>query len=66
MTRTDIAAALRQYTGAGMITPKQLADFLGVKTVWRVREKYLKGLEHVGGRYLIIDVARRIKEECKA
>ena len=66
MTRTDIAKALRQFTGAGMITPQQLADFLGVKTVWRVREKYLKDLEHVGNRYLIIDVAKKLKEECKA
>lgn len=65
MTRTDIAKALRQYTGAGMITPKQLASFLGVKSVWRVTEKYLKGLEHVGQRYLITEVAERIKEECR-
>ena len=65
MTRTDIAAALRQFTGAGMITPQQLADFLGVKTVWRVSEKYLKGLEHIGNRYLITEVAERLKERCE-
>lgn len=63
MTRTDIANELRRYTGAGMITPKQLAAFIGVKSVWRVSEKYLSGLEHVGNRYLITEVAERIKNE---
>jgi len=65
MTRTDIAKALRQFAGAGMITPKQLADFLGVKTVLRVSEKYLKDLEHIGNRYLITEVAARLKERCE-
>lgn len=65
MTRTQIAKDLRAYTGSGMITPKQLADFLGVKAVWRVSERYLKGLEHVGHRYLITEVAQRIKEDAK-
>ena len=45
MTRTEIAKELRTYTGAGVITPRQLASFLGVKATWRVTEKYLKGLE---------------------
>ena len=61
MTRADIAKDLRRHTGAGMITPQQLAAFLGVKAIWRVKEKYLKGLEHVGNRYLITEVAERIK-----
>ncbi len=63
MTRSEIAKDLRQFTGAGVITPKQLADFLGVKTIWRVREKYLSGLEHLGNAYLITEVAARLKEE---
>lgn len=63
MTRTEIARDLRQFTGAGVITPKQLAAYLGVKTVWRVREKYLSGLEHLGNAYLITEVAARMKEE---
>ena len=65
MTRTEIAKDLRQFTGAGVITPKQLAAYLGVKTVWRVSEKYLKDLEHIGNRYLITEVAARLKERCE-
>lgn len=56
MTRTEIAKDLRQFTGAGVITPKQLAAYLGVKTIWRVREKYLDGLE----------ISRKQGSECKA
>lgn len=65
MTRTEIAADLRRHTGSGWITPRQLADWFGAKAVWRVSERYLKGLEHIGHRYLIIEVAGRIKEECQ-
>lgn len=66
MIRTDIAKELRRYTGAGTIRANQLAGFLGVKNVSRVREKYLKGLEAIGGRaYLITDVAERLKADCQ-
>lgn len=65
MNRTDIAKELRRYTGAGTIRANQLAGFLGVKNVSRVREKYLKGLEAIGGTaFLITDVAERLKENC--
>lgn len=65
MIRTDIAQELRRYTGAGTIRAKELAGFLGVKNVSRVSEKYLKGLEAIGGRaYLITDVADRLKANC--
>lgn len=65
MIRTDIAKELRRYTGAGTIRANQLAGFLGVKNVSRVREKYLKGLEAIGGTaYLITDVADRLKADC--
>lgn len=64
MIRTDIAKELRRYTGRGTIRAKELAGFLGVKNISRVREKYLKGLEAIGGRaYLITDVAERLKED---
>lgn len=65
MIRTDIAKELRHFTGRGTIRAKELAGFLGVKNVSRVREKYLKGLEAIGGRaYLITDVADRLKDNC--
>lgn len=65
MTRGEIAADLRRHTGGGMITPGQLTAWLGMasNTSWRVSAKYLKGLEHVGNRYFIPEVADRIKNE---
>ena len=66
MIRTDIAKELRRYTGKGTIRASEVAGFLGDKNVSRVREKYLKGLEAIGGRaYLITDVAERLKESCQ-
>ena len=66
MIRTDIAKELRRYTGKGTIRASEVAGFLGEKNVSRVREKYLKGLEAIGGRaYLITDVAERLKESCQ-
>lgn len=65
MIRTDIAKELRRYTGRGTIRAKELAGFLGVKNISRVRDKYLRGLEAIGGRaYLIPEVAERLKEHC--
>lgn len=63
MTRTEIAADLRRFTGGGMITASELAAYMGLKKTQRVAEKYLRGLERVGNRYWIPDVARRLKEE---
>lgn len=66
MTRTDIAKELRRFTGAGTISRTQLAEFLGEKNRSRVRNKYLLGLEAIGGRrYLITDVADRLKCSCE-
>lgn len=66
MIRTDIAKELRRYTGAGTIRAKELAGFLGEKNVSRVKQKYLSGLEAIGGRaYLITEVAERLKEHCQ-
>jgi len=65
MTRTEIAADLRKYTGGGMISAGQLAAFMGLKKAQRVAELYLRGLEHVGNRYFITDVAERLKDACE-
>ena len=64
MTRTEIAAALRQYTNAGMISAKELAAFMNRKSVWRVKQDYLIGLERIGNKYFVTDVAARLKERC--
>ena len=66
MIRTDIAKELRRYTGRGTIKASEVAGFLGDKNVSRVKEKYLRGLEAIGGTaYLITDVAERLKENCQ-
>lgn len=66
MIRTDIAKELRRYTGRGTIKASEVAGFLGDKNVSRVKQKYLSGLEAIGGRaYLITDVAERLKERCQ-
>ena len=64
MKAGDIAKDLRDFTKSGTITPKQLSDYLGVSATWRVSEKYLKGLDHIGHRYFIPEVAKRLKEDC--
>lgn len=64
MNRSEIANDLRRYTNAGMISAKELAAFMNKKSVWRVKQKYLTGLERVGQKYFISDVAQRLKEKC--
>lgn len=65
MIRSDIAKELRLYTGKGTIRATELAAFLGDKNVTRVKDRYLRGLEAIGGRaYLIPEVAERLKENC--
>lgn len=67
MTRTDIANALQKSAGGqAFITAKQLAIALGEKNMYRVKQKYLSGLEAVGGnRYLITEVAEQLKNSCR-
>ena len=65
MIRTDIANAMRRFTGREVIRASELAAFLGVKNVTRVKDRYLRGLEAIGGRvYLIQEVAERLKNDC--
>lgn len=74
MTASEIAADMRAFTGAGVISAAELARYLGYKATWRVAEKYLRDDEDsavpviraVGGKkYIIKEVAVRIKESMK-
>lgn len=66
MDRQSIYAELRRHVrGAGTITPGQLASFLGLKNVSRVRAEYLDGLGNINGHYLVADVAKRLQKEVK-
>jgi len=64
MNRSEIAKDLRQFVGAGMISAKELAAFMNRKSVWRVKQDYLVGLEKIGNKYFVTDVAARLKERC--
>lgn len=66
MTRSTLYDNLRQHVhGAGVITAGELASFLGLKNVGRVKAEYLNGLENIKGRYFLADVARRLQKEIK-
>ena len=66
MTRTDLYTLLRHHVhGAGVITASELAAFLGLKNVSRVRAEYLEGLENIKGRYFIADVAKKLQKKVK-
>lgn len=74
MNRSGIATELRKFTGAGTITLTELTAFLGQKNVSRVKKIYLSDdpesevpvMEAIGGkRYLIPEVAIRLKEAAK-
>lgn len=54
MTKSELVADMRRYTGAGLINATQLARYLGKKNVDRERQKYLKGLRPVVGKYYFI------------
>lgn len=61
MTKTELVADLRRFTGAGLINATQLARYLGKKNVDRERQKYLKGLRPVVSKsYYIPEVAESI------
>lgn len=74
MTRSDIAAELRRYTGSGTVTVTELCGFLGQKNTTRVKRKYLQDdpdsqcpvVRAIGGkRYLVTDVAIRLMEDAR-
>lgn len=64
MDKRELKAEMKRYTGGGFITAKQLTSFLGAKDQYKVREKYLLGLDRVSGKYYFIpDVVTRLMEE---
>lgn len=66
MTKTEIARELKNVTGEqAFITATQLTKALGRVDSGKVRREFLQGLEHIGGRYLIIEVAEQLKARAK-
>lgn len=65
MTRQEIANDIKRFTGSAMVTGKELADYMGIKKTQWVRDHYLVGLEKVGNRYWVNDIAGRLKDACE-
>lgn len=74
MTASEIAADMKSFTGSGMITPSELAKYLGYKDAWRTAEKFLRDdpesrvpvIRAISGRkYIIKEVAVRVHEAMK-
>lgn len=66
MTKQEIANALRKASGEqAFITASDLARMMGLVDSRKVRKEFLDGLEHVGRRYLITDVAEVLKERAE-
>ena len=65
MTRSEITAELRRMSGGGLITLKEVCRFVRDSNTYRVRKKYLDGLESCGGYYLVTDVAGAIKKKAE-
>lgn len=66
MTRGEIAKELKSVTGEqAFITATQLTRALGRVDAYKVKREFLKDLESIGGRYLIIEVADALKRRAK-
>lgn len=62
MTRTELVRDMQRYVGAGVISRKELAAYLGYRDPHNVG-KFIKNLVPITGkRYSILDVADAIME----
>lgn len=59
MERKELIAQMKSYTNAGFISKKQLASFMGYKSVNSVG-KYLATITKIDDRYFIPEVADAI------
>ena len=64
MDKRELKKEMKAHTGGSFITARQLTIFLGARDQHKVREKYLRGLDRVSGKYYFIpDVVNRLMEE---
>lgn len=59
MNRRELINDMKQYCGASFISKKQLAAYMGYKSVNSV-SAYLDGLNSIDRRYFIPEVADRL------
>lgn len=64
MTKQDIIRRFERETqGQAFITATQMAKLLGVTDTYKVKKKYLSGLEAINGKlYFIPEVAEKLME----
>lgn len=65
MNRTTITDDLRHMTGGGLITAREVGQYVRDTNITRVRRRYLDGLECIRGKYAITDVAKRLQQDFK-
>ena len=56
MTKKEIIDDLKRYTGSGFVTRKELAAYMGYRSVASV-DAFIAGLPRIDKRYFIPDVA---------
>ena len=66
MTKTELARELTRANGGNpLIKLSKIAEIVGDKNTQRVRRKYLQGLELIGNRYFVPEVAEALKSKAK-
>lgn len=66
MDKWELVRRMKESVGgADFISLTEFSHYMGIKDPYKVRKKYLSGLERVGTKYFIPDVAGRITEEAK-
>lgn len=66
MTKTELAKEItRANNGSPLIKLSKIAELVGDKNAQRVKRKYLQGLELIGNRYFVPEVAEALKSKAR-
>ena len=66
MTKTELAKEItRANGGSPLIKLSKIAEIVGDKNTQRVKRTYLVGLETIGKRYFVPEVAEALKSKAK-
>ena len=66
MTKTELAKEITRANGGNpLIKLSKIAEIVGDKNTQRVKRTYLEGLETIGKRYFVPEVAEALKRKAK-
>ena len=66
MTKTELAKEITRANGGNpLIKLSKIAEIVGDSNHQRVKRKYLQGLELIGNRYFVPEVAEALKKNAK-